>query len=170
MASEIPDIPHNMRTLYRRFQRWRSAHTGRLPIPERLWTAAAKLAREHGVFATAKALHLEYGKLKQLAEVPVPALKGRVAKTPAALLNYRQAGSGVRSRGAIPRRGRPRSRPPAFVELLAPRPGSSRECRVELEGPRGRMRIEFKGIATAELVALSRALWDGESPTDQSEA
>jgi len=51
--------------------------------------------------------------------------------------------------------------PPTFVELMAPRPGSSSECRVELEGPRGRMRIEFKGLATAELVALSRALWDG---------
>jgi len=25
------------------------------------------------------------------------------------------------------------------------------------------MRIEFKGIATAELVAMSRALWDGEA-------
>jgi len=25
------------------------------------------------------------------------------------------------------------------------------------------MRIEFKGIATAELVALGRALWDGEA-------
>lgn len=157
MASEIPDIPHNMRTLYRRFERWRNAHTGRLPIPERLWTAAVELAREHGVFATAKALHLEYGKLKRLAEVP------------AAFLNYRQ-GRNARSRGVIPRRGRPRSRPPAFVELLAPQPGSSRDCRVELEGPRGRMRIEFKGIATAELVALSRALWDGESPADQSEA
>jgi hypothetical protein len=33
---------------------------------------------------------------------------------------------------------------------------------VELEGLRGRTRIEFKGIATAELVALSRALWAGE--------
>ena len=32
---------------------------------------------------------------------------------------------------------------------------------VELEGPRGRMKIEFKGVAPAELVALSRALWDG---------
>ena len=33
----------------------------------------------------------------------------------------------------------------------------------EEEGPRGRMRIDFKGVATAELVALSRALWDGET-------
>ena len=56
------------------------------------------------------------------------------------------------------------------MEMIAPRPGSSPECRVELEGPRGRMRIEFKGIATAELVALSRALWDGEVLIDRGEA
>jgi hypothetical protein len=167
MASELLDIPPRMRRLYRRFERWRSAHTGRLPIPERLWTAAAELARQYGVFATAKALHLEYGKLKQLADAPVPALKKRVVK---ALTALRQTQSGTRRRSTVPRRGRSRFRPPAFLELLAPRPGSSRECRVELEGPRGRMRIEFKGIATAELVALSRALWDGSAPTDQGEA
>jgi hypothetical protein len=46
MASELPDIPHDMQRLYRRFERWRSADTGRLPIPERLWTAAAELARD----------------------------------------------------------------------------------------------------------------------------
>jgi hypothetical protein len=49
------------------------------------------------------------------------------------------------------------------VELIAPRPGSFLDCRVELEGRRGKMRIELKGIATAELVALSRTLWDGEA-------
>jgi hypothetical protein len=43
MTSEFPDIPHNMREVCRRFERWRSAHTGRL------WAAAAELAREHGV-------------------------------------------------------------------------------------------------------------------------
>jgi hypothetical protein len=160
MASELSDIPHNMRRLYRRFERWRSAHTGRLPIPERLWAAATELAREHGVFPTAKALHLEYGKLKQLADAPVPALKGRVARGPTAL---RQTQGGMRRRTTVLRRTRSRPRPPTFVELLAPRPGGSPECRVELEGPRGRMRVEFKGVATAELVALSRALWDGET-------
>jgi len=131
-----------------------------LPIPERLWRAATDLAREHGVFATAKALHLEYGKLKQRADGAVPALKGRVAKAPSAL---RRTQGITRRRTAALRRARSRARPPAFVELLGPRRGSSSECRVELEGPRGRMRIEFKGIAAAELVALSRALWDGET-------
>jgi hypothetical protein len=48
------------------------------------------------------------------------------------------------------------------MELITPRPGSAASAVVELEGRRGRMKIELKGVATAELVALSRALWDGE--------
>ena len=131
-----------MRKVFGRLQRWRNTQTRRAPIPESLWIAAAKLAREHGINATAKALHLEYGKLKQRA-----AAVG-VAKTKASV--------------TVPHRARPAA-PPRFVELMAPRLGSAPECRVELEGPRGRMRIEFKGIATAELVALGRMLWDSES-------
>ena len=45
-----------------------AAHTGRLAIPDALWASAAELAREHGVFRTAKVLRLEYGMLKRLAE------------------------------------------------------------------------------------------------------
>lgn len=69
MANEIPDIPHNMRRVYERFQQWRSVHTGvRLPIPERLWRAAVDVAGEHGVCRKSKVLRLEYGKLKGLVE------------------------------------------------------------------------------------------------------
>ena len=68
MAGEIADIPPEMRKVYGRLQQWRSTHTGHLPIPESLWTAAAELAREHGINATAKLQHLEYGKLKQRAK------------------------------------------------------------------------------------------------------
>ena len=107
-------------------------------------SAAAELARAHGINPTAKALHLEYGKLRQRAEVVMPAVKKRVAKALA----------------EVPRRGR-RTAPPTFVELMASPSGSFPGAVVELEGPRGRMRIELKGVATAELVALSRALWDG---------
>ena len=67
MANEIPDIPLEMRKVYRRLQRWRSSHARRAPLPDSLW-AAAELAREHGIFPTAKALHLKHGKLKQRAE------------------------------------------------------------------------------------------------------
>jgi hypothetical protein len=145
-ANQIHDIPQDMRKICRRFDHWRSSHTGRLPIPEPLWAAAAELAREHGINAIAKVLHLEYGKLKE--------------KT----LAFGQGKGVERGRTARPGRKRSKPLPPAFVELFAPPiSGSSLECRVELEGRRGKMKIEFKGIATAELVALGRALWDGEA-------
>jgi len=146
MANEIPVIPPDMRKVYLRLKRWRSSHARRVPIPESLWTAAGELARAHGINPTAKALHLEYGKLKQRAEVVMPAVKRRKVKALA----------------EGPRRAR-RTAPPTFVELMAPPSGSFPGAVVELEGPRGRMRIDLKGVATAELVALSRALWDGEA-------
>ena len=144
MAGEIPVVPPDMRKVYLRLKRWRSSHARRVPIPELLWTAAAELAREHGINPTAKALHLEYGKLKQRAEAEAPGVKRRM----------------VKAQAEGPRRIR-RTAPPRFVELMAPPHGSFPGAVVELEGPRGRMRIELKGVATAELVALSRALWDG---------
>ena len=49
--------------------------------------------------------------------------------------------------------------PPTFVELLAPHP-SACECIIELEGPRGKMRIEWKGATVPDLCGLSRARWE----------
>jgi hypothetical protein len=83
MANEIPVIPPDMRKVYLRLKRWRSSHARRVPIPESLWAAAGELARAHGINPTAKALHLEYGKLKQRAEGAAPAVKRRVAKATA---------------------------------------------------------------------------------------
>lgn len=62
------DFPVEVEKVYRRFERWRSVRRGRSPIPERLWMAAAKVAREYGVNATSKALGLEFKKLKAFAE------------------------------------------------------------------------------------------------------
>jgi hypothetical protein len=125
MVNKIPVIPPSMRKVYLRLKRRRSSHTGRLPIPERLWAAAAELAREHGIFPTAKTLHLEYGKLQQRAEGPGPAVSRRGAKVLTAV---------PRSTG--------RTAPPTFVELVAPQSGGFPAGVVELEGPRGRMRIK----------------------------
>ena len=143
MANEIPDIPPDMRKVYRRLRRWRSSHARRIPLPDSLWAAAGELARVHGINRTAKALHLEYGKLKERAEALGPEKK--VVR---------------KARSVIRRHARP-SAAPTFMELITPRPGSVASAVVELEGPRGRMKIEFKGVAPAELVALSRTLWDG---------
>ena len=129
MASDTSDIPNGMRRVYRRFERWRSAHSGaRLPIPEALWASAAAVAREHGVFHTAKVLRLEYGKLKQMVQSARPITKAAAA--------------------------------PAFVELVAPQTGGLSECLIELEGPHGKMRIQWKGTTAPDLAGLSRALWE----------
>jgi hypothetical protein len=122
-----------MQRIYRRFERWRSSHQGRVPIPAALWASAAEVAREHGIFRTAKILRLEYGKLKRMAESATPAVRRATA-------------------------------PAEFLELVALQgapsgPGLS-ECLIELEGPRGKMRIQWKGVTAPDLAGLSRGLWE----------
>ena len=126
-----PEIPVGMERIYRRFERWRKSHRGRLPIPAPLWAAAAEVAREHGLFRTAKTLRLEHNKQKRTVASAKPA---------------------VRRAPAPPSAG--------FLELVAPRAASPTECVIELEGPRGKMRIEWKGTAAPDLAGLSRALWE----------
>ncbi len=54
---------------------------------------------------------------------------------------------------------RPRKAPPAFVELMASGAAGLPEYTLELEGRNGKLRIQCKGAAAADLVELSRALW-----------
>jgi len=50
--------------------------------------------------------------------------------------------------------------PPTFVELMASHTVGSPECTIELEGRNGKLRIHWKGATAADVVGLSRALWD----------
>jgi len=132
----VPDVPDGMQKIYRRFERWRSSHQGRLPIPKALWASAAEVAREHGVFRTATILRLEYAKLKRMTKSAAP-VKRRTAST---------------------------TSPAEFLELVAPQvapigPGLT-ECVIELEGPRGKIRVQWKGAAAPDLAGLSRGLWE----------
>ena len=124
------EAPAGLQELVRQFEEWRSSHSGRRPIPETLWMCAADLAREHGVFRTAKMLRLDFSKLKRQ-------------------MGPAQAKTNTSS-----------SASPAFVEFLAPQPTPTCECVIEVEGPRGRMRIEWKGNTPPDLRGLSRALWE----------
>ena len=114
-----------------RFERWRRTRKGKTRIPDELWSAAVELARRHGINRAAVPLRLNGGKLKQLVLA---------------------AGRGSRRPGS-----------PNFVELMAPTGvpfGSSvAEYTLELEGHNRRLGIQCKGASTAELAALSRALW-----------
>jgi len=160
MTRQSPNIPHDMQKVYRRFERWRSAHTGRLPIPARLWAAAVELAREHGVSPTAQALRLEYGKLKRLLESAAPVTKHmpkhRVTK---GSISRRYTLKSKKARAAGLRRTRS-SAPPAFLELMTPPAAGQAECVIEVQGRRGKMRIQWKRTTAPDLGALSRALWE----------
>ncbi len=114
-----------MRQTLGRFERWRKSHRGRLPIPAALWKAAAELAKEHGVFRTAKVLRLDYTKLKGMT-----------------------SGTGSKRKA---------SAPPGFVEFFPVSPGT-RECVIELDGLRGKIRIQWKDVSAAELADLTRML------------
>jgi hypothetical protein len=63
---EVETIPAEMEQVRQQFESWRNTHARRSRIPEALWTSAVKLARQHGLHGTAKALHLDYTKLKAL--------------------------------------------------------------------------------------------------------
>jgi len=126
-TKELLEIPVGMRRVCRRFERWRKGHQARLPIPEALWEEAAKAAHEHGVFRASKALHLEYGKLKRMAEA-----------------------TGVQ----------PPMAPTTFLELMPPQAVGLAGCLIELEGPCGKMRVQWKGTTAPDLAGISRALWE----------
>ena len=63
----------------RDFERWRTSRSRSRHIPDRLWDAAAVLAREHGVSKTSSTLGLDYYALKKRA-----AAAGGVKTKPAA--------------------------------------------------------------------------------------
>lgn len=46
-------------------EQWRSTHRPRSRIPDTLWTTAAEVARQYGLYRTAHTLRLDYMRLKQ---------------------------------------------------------------------------------------------------------
>ena len=63
------------------------------------------------------------------------------------------------SQVAVPVASKRRMRPPAFVELIGPPAMGARPCVIEIEGQRGKLRIELNGTSD-ELASVSRALWE----------
>jgi hypothetical protein len=46
------------------------------------------------------------------------------------------------------------------MELVGPPAIGLSECLIELEGPHGKMRIQWKGTTAPDLAGLSRVLWE----------
>ena len=128
------EVPAQLKTAQRRFERWRGSHAGRRRIPESLWAVAVKTARQCGISRTARALCVDYYRLKK-----------RVASQ----------GNGARSITSA------RQAMPAFLELTPTMPSNRGRCVVELEDSAGtKMRIQLESLETADLVALSRSFWE----------
>ena len=58
-------LPASVERVRVQFEEWRGRKKGRERIPERLWNAAAGLARRHGVHAVSRALRVEHARLKE---------------------------------------------------------------------------------------------------------
>lgn len=153
----VRDVPVAVKRLQRRLERWRRTRRGRDRIPEELWGLAVEAVSTYGLNKTARALGLDYYSLKKRVESAVDD-----------------------PRGPAPRRG-PKVRPvakavavaPRFVELaplagvVEPALPTSRvvpECLLEFERAGGaKLRVQSRGVAVADLVALGRSFWSAEA-------
>lgn len=120
-------------------EHWRQTRAKRSPMPESLWRAATELAREHGVYAAARALQLSYASLRTRAEA--------------------EAEPGQRRREDQPPRATFVELPPAVLSSAAGVAGPI----VEVWGPSGqRLTVRLCGdeLDVAELI---RACWSGRA-------
>ncbi len=126
-ANDVQD--EELEQLRRRFEEFRNSQPLRSRLPENLWSAAAELAKRHGVNPIARALHLDYSGLRKRA-----LKQGR------------------------PKEQRAAAQAPGFLEFLAPGARAVTNCTVEVESTQGaKLRLELKAMATPELVSLIRA-------------
>jgi hypothetical protein len=129
MTKPATNVQNDLEQLRRRFEEFRNTQARHSRLPEPLWAAAAELARRHGVNPTARALRLDYTALKRRTE-----------------------------EGGQRKAKRRLATPPTFMEFVAPGAKPVTNCTVEVESVRGgKLRLDLKAIATAELVDLIRA-------------
>ncbi len=128
---QSPPLPESIRRLQEQLNQFRLTHARRTKLPEQFWTAATTLAREHGIYAVAQALRLDYVGLKK-----------RVTGAP---------GGSRKRRKEIPVK-------PAFVELAAPPRPIMHEAMIEFESARGdKMRIPWALTEDRNWTKLLRA-------------
>jgi hypothetical protein len=58
-------VPEAITQLQRQVEQFRSTRPARTKLPESLWQAEVELARQHGIYAVAHPLRLDYTRLKQ---------------------------------------------------------------------------------------------------------
>ena len=68
--------------LQRELEEYRRMPPRRAKLPESIWEAAAELAREHGVYAVAQALRLDYMRLLLRTNTDSPFMENAEIMTP----------------------------------------------------------------------------------------
>jgi len=100
---------------------------------------------------------LEYGKLKRMAEAD--GISATVVSRKGRRIHRRTASLPAGAEAAIKKPRRARSAPlPSFLEVVGSSAITGSECVIELEGPQGKMRIQWKGMGAPDLAALGRVL------------
>ena len=126
-----PLLPEPVRQLQEQLNQFRLTHARRAKLPEPLWEAAVALARQHGIYAVAHPLRLDYvGLKKRLAGASQTASKA--ARRPALKT--------------------------AFIELPASRRPVIEAGMIEFESARGdKMRIPLAATEDRDWTKLLRA-------------
>lgn len=65
MSHNKTTLPDDLLQVSRQVEEWRSAHPPRSRLPETIWAAATEMAERHGLHRTAKALRMDYMRLKK---------------------------------------------------------------------------------------------------------
>jgi hypothetical protein len=67
MSERLPTIgvPAEIEETQLQFEAWRRERKRGQRIPEKLWAAAVEMGKQHGVWPTARALHLDHSRLKR---------------------------------------------------------------------------------------------------------
>ena len=118
--------------LQRQLDQFRSAQPHRAKIPEGMWQAAVELARQHGLYAVAHPLRLDYVGLKRRLEGATKVEK--------------------KKKGASPR----------FVELIAAHPAAAECLIEFESKSGSKMRIQWKGSGAPDWSSLLRAWREAE--------
>jgi hypothetical protein len=129
--SAVP-IPEPIVQLQRQFDQFRNERPHRTKIPEELWQAAVGLAQQHGLYAVAHPLRLDYVGLKRRLE--------GVAK--------------VKKKKKIAS--------PGFVELIAAHPAAAECLIEFESKSGAKMRVQWKGSGAPDWGSLLRAWREAE--------
>jgi hypothetical protein len=134
-ASGAAGQPRDLVRMRQRLDEWRGSHARGVAFSAAVWSAAGRVARRHGVYVTARALGLEYNKLKGMS--------GVIGRVP----------------GKAKRPSKPD--PMKFIELSGALPVSPSGCRLSLQNANGqRLQLEMApGAATEMVLQLCRSGW-----------